>query len=172
MTKKERSEIYRKNATIHGMYGTKIYQVWHDMLSRCNNKNNKCHRFYGLRGIRVCKRWENVHNFYKDMGDPPKGKTLDRINNDKGYFPSNCRWASRRVQSINKSYPKKKHSIYRGVSRQKQYWVAYIGNYGKHITLGVFKNENDAAMAYNKAAIKYHKEYAILNIIKNKSDRL
>lgn len=73
---------------------TKIYDIWLGMKQRCNNPNNKAYKNYGGRGIKVCKRWMKFENFYKDVGNPPPGKSLDRINNNKGYFPNNWRWAT------------------------------------------------------------------------------
>lgn len=86
----------------HGRSGTRIYQVWAQMKSRCSNP--KAHNFhdYGARGIKVCQRWETFENFHKDMGDPQKGLQLDRINNLGDYEPSNCRWASRKTQMNNR----------------------------------------------------------------------
>ncbi|KKN98973.1 hypothetical protein LCGC14_0142180 [marine sediment metagenome] len=81
---------------------TRIFQIWQDMIQRCNNPNNKQWKDYGGRGITVCKRWRKFENFLKDMGEAPKGLQIDRINNDKGYYKSNCRWATKKEQMRNK----------------------------------------------------------------------
>lgn len=79
-----------------------LYNIWIGMKCRCYNKNSDSYKNYGGRGIKVCKRWrESFENFSTDMGRRPSGKTLDRINNNKGYLPSNCRWASKIDQARN-----------------------------------------------------------------------
>ena len=92
--------------TKHGMArsGTqrsRLYSVWASMLARCKNPNDRNYANYGARGIKVCKRWAKFENFFADMGEPAKGLTLDRLNNSKGYSPSNCRWVSYKQQSRN-----------------------------------------------------------------------
>lgn len=72
-------------------------------MDRCSNVNNQDYHNYGGRGIKVCKRWQELDNFIKDMGDKPsKEHSLDRIDNDGDYEPYNCRWASKEQQDNNK----------------------------------------------------------------------
>lgn len=86
----------------HGKAKSQIYRIWSAMRNRCQNPNVPAFRNYGGRGITVCDRWQDFANFYADMGDRPDGKSLDRINNDLGYSPENCRWAGRGQQARNK----------------------------------------------------------------------
>lgn len=78
------------------------YQSWFAMKQRCTNPNNKRWKEYGDRGITFCERWDQFTNFLEDMGERPKGMTLDRIDNDSDYSPSNCAWASANAQARNK----------------------------------------------------------------------
>lgn len=98
-----------KSRTQHGYSETRIYHIWEGMIERCNNPNASNYKYYGGRipPITVCDRWDiakggSFENFYKDVGDPPKGKSLDRINNDGNYEPNNWRWATAKEQANNR----------------------------------------------------------------------
>lgn len=88
----------------HGMSGSRTYESWHSMMRRCNDPKRWQYKYYGGRGIKVCKRWMKFSNFLADMGERPSGKTLDRYPNPDGnYSPKNCRWATQKQQMNNLS---------------------------------------------------------------------
>lgn len=90
-----------KNKT-HGLTESPEYRAWSAMWDRCTRKNNPAYKDYGGRGITVCARWLKFENFYMDMGSRPAGMSLERKHNDKGYYKSNCVWATPRAQSQNR----------------------------------------------------------------------
>lgn len=86
----------------HGLSRSRIYHVWADMRQRCENIKHPSFRDYGGRGITVCRRWQSFPHFSSDMGPRPHGSAIERINNQDGYNPSNCMWASRKQQQRNR----------------------------------------------------------------------
>lgn len=79
------------------------YSIWVSMKQRCLNPKSQQYKNYGARGIQICSNWLMFEGFYKDMGDRPSEKhSLGRINNDKGYNISNCRWETKEQQDNNK----------------------------------------------------------------------
>ena len=92
----------------HGLTRTPIYLTWVSMIQRCDNSKATGFQYYGGRGIRVCERWYLFENFYADMAPRPKGKTLDRVDPNGHYEPSNCRWATSMEQAATRR-PKGSH---------------------------------------------------------------
>lgn len=88
----------------HGHYKwhkSPTYYSWNSMIQRCTNPNNEKWHLYGGRGITVCERWKDFRNFLEDMGERPKGKTIDRRDSNGNYEPNNCRWATPKEQFYN-----------------------------------------------------------------------
>lgn len=105
-------EKTKEKNTKHGKKGSRVYNTWVAMKKRCLNPNDKNFSEYGGRGIKICEEWNEFVNFYRDMGDPEKGMTLDRIDNSLGYFKGNCRWANIKIQNNNRRSDKR--VIFRG----------------------------------------------------------
>lgn len=96
-------QAFRERTTKHGMCRSPEYEAWCGMIRRCEKSNRPEYRNYGGRGLAVCKRWRNSFEaFYADMGPRPNPSlSLERVDNDKGYNPSNCIWAPRSAQNRN-----------------------------------------------------------------------
>lgn len=87
----------------HGMYKERVYRIWVSMRSRCSTESININEKYAGRGISVCKRWEIFENFFKDMGYPKKDQSIERLNVNGNYEPSNCIWADAKVQANNRT---------------------------------------------------------------------
>jgi hypothetical protein len=129
---------YRKKTEIHGMSRTPVYGAWDAMVKRCTRKWHAAYLLYGGRGVSVCERWKSFENFYADMGDPPTvGHSIDRINNDGNYEPSNCRWATLLEQANNKStnvrvsYKGKSYTLSQLAKEFNVSYSAILGRYSK-----------------------------------------
>lgn len=107
---------------------TREYRTWLNMRDRCRNENNPGYINYGGRGIIVCSRWDSFSNFFSDMGRCPPGLTIDRINNDGNYEPSNCHWATSKEQSNNQRRRKDADCVtIQGTSRTVAEWGRILG---------------------------------------------
>jgi hypothetical protein len=97
-----RKEMLAKRNTKHGLRCSRAYECWASMKRRCFNPRQRAYPRYGGRGITVCERWLIFENFYADMGEPPPGLSLDRIDPNGNYEPGNCRWATAAEQAANR----------------------------------------------------------------------
>ena len=116
----EHAERIGKAFKRHGMTRTRTYRIWGNMRTRC-----RTHIDYVGRGIKVCERWMKFDNFLEDMGAAPDGMSLDRIDNDKGYFKENCRWATAEQQMNNV----RSNALieYNGIRQTKAQWAKQLG---------------------------------------------
>lgn len=127
--------------TIHGhasdINRSRTYRTWEAMKQRCTNPNHMAYSLYGGRGISFDPSWNSFISFLSDMGERPIGKTLDRIDNSKGYFKENCRWATNKEQQTNLSVKTTPHKDSKsgvvGVcfSTKDKCWLAYGRRNGK-----------------------------------------
>ena len=111
----------------HGMSYTKIYGVWHGMLQRCENPNNIAFKNYGARGIKVCDEWHTFINFneWAKNSGYQEDLTIDRIDTNGDYEPSNCRWVNRYIQNSN---TRRNHYIeFNGKRQTISQWAREIG---------------------------------------------
>lgn len=104
---------------------TKEYRAWSSMIHRCCNPKNPSYFRYGGRGITVCEEWKQYDNFLKDMGkSPTSNHSLDRIDNNKGYFKENCRWAT--VEEQNNNTRQTRYITYNGITKSAKQWSIFF----------------------------------------------
>ena len=149
---------YRKT---HGMTNTRLHHIWLGILYRCSDKNLKYQARYFVRGIRVCDEWKTFENFYdwSINNGYREDLTIDRIDNDGNYEPSNCRWVDRKAQNNNRS---SNHMIsYKGETKNVTQWMMTFDSYAQK-----FYRYLDKGFSDGDAIEKIEEEY----IAKNLSD--
>lgn len=118
-------QLIRNRPTKHGMSKTSSYRLWVSMMDRCSRPSVPNFSYYGGRGIKVCERWQTFENFHADMGERPEGMTLDRIDTNGNYEPSNCRWASHQQQGANRR--NNRMLTLNGVTKPLPLWCSELG---------------------------------------------
>ena len=164
--KQKTKEIHTK----HGMKKHPLNATINNMVQRCENPKTEFYPDYGGRGIKVCEEWRNSRETFFNWAIQngwEEGLTIDRIDNDGNYEPSNCRWVTPIIQSRNRRVRKDNTSGYKGVSyvKGKDLFNAYTTVNRKRIHLGLYPTAVEGAIAYNNYIIENNLEGFILNEI-------
>ena len=140
----------QKGGNTHGLSHNQFYKTWKSMMGRCYNLKNKHYQSYGGRGISVCTDWQDLANFVSWAEETYiEGMTMDRINNDGNYEPTNIRWADKTTQQLNQRIQKNNTSGFVGINWHKgnNKWVAKIKVNKIVIHLGYFNSVQEAVEA-------------------------
>ena len=136
----------------HGLSRTRIYQCWADMKGRCLNSRHKWFNHYGGRGITVCGEWMEFEPFaeWAYSHGYADNLTIDRIDNNKGYCPENCKWSTQHEQSMNKRHLANANGfvgVHKRISRGNVYYSAEVCRNRKFIYVGNYKTPEEASAA-------------------------
>jgi hypothetical protein len=133
-----------------------LYATWSLMRNRCENPEAHNWPHYGGRGVKVCDRWQSFAAFVADMGERPRGRTLDRIDNSKGYEPGNCRWATRRRQNLNQRPRTASRLQGVGWARRESAWRVRAWSEKGEVHLGYFDDFFEACCARKAAELRFN----------------
>lgn len=156
-------KIRKQKSTKHGYSRSRYYRIWSDIKDRCFNKNNESYKDYGGRGIGIYEEWVNnpvlFIEYILNLEDSnTETYSIDRIDNDKGYYPDNLRFSCKVTQSNNQRFQKPKNKYY-GVRKRKNIYITEISDNGKYVYLGSSSSELECAIIREK--------YIIENNLKN-----
>lgn len=146
----------------HGMWDSRPYSIHGHMKRRCNSPDEAGYSHYGARGITYDQKWETFEGFWEDMQyGYSENLELDRIDPDKNYCKSNCRWVNSNIQSFNTGKRKDNSSGTTGVSWNKkdELWEVYIDKDGKRVRLGKYEDLELASFVRKEAELKYYGFY-------------
>lgn len=135
----QKRRLLAEKHTTHGMNRTPTHYSWLNMISRCRHKSSPSYKEYGGRGIAVCPEWQGptgFATFLAHMGERPSGMTLDRIDTNGNYEPSNCRWATNGVQARNKRHSR--FVTYAGETLPLADWATRCGIYRSKLHTRIF----------------------------------
>ncbi len=149
----------REKSIKHNLAKHRFYNTWAKMVYRCSNPNNKDYMSYGGRGISVCEEWLDVRNFieWAEATHPNiEGMSLDRIDNDKGYSPDNCRWANKTLQGVNQRIKKNNTSGFVGIywNNKNNNWRTFIHLNTVRFNIGSFHTKEEAVLARDNYIIE------------------
>lgn len=148
-------------------YNTPEYRAWANAKSRCHNEKHRDYHYYGGRGIRMYEPWlKDFKGFLAEVGErPSKFHSIDRIDGTKGYEPGNLRWATKKIQQVNRLKFKNNTTGYKGVTfyKSSRRWMSQIITDGERVHLGYYPSAREAAAAYNGAALVLRGDIAIIN---------
>lgn len=157
-------ELSAERVRTHGMSNSRAYSIWQAMHARCKYESSPNYDRYGGRGIKVCSRWDAFENFLADMGEPPESHSIDRIDFDGDYSPENCRWATSREQSNNKST--NKPITCDGITLNQNEWAASLGmpDFVLYSRLATYKWSTEEALKTPYEENKRHSRADMLNV--------
>lgn len=136
----------------NGVY-SRLYAIYYSILDRCTNSKSRSFCRYGGRGITVCDEWANSYLCFYEWAVSHgycDGLSIDRIDNDRGYSPENCRWADAYTQAANKGLRMDNKTGYRGVARSGERFKARVWSKGRALWHGTFDTASEASMARDK----------------------
>lgn len=147
----------------HGLSNTRPYNIWCNIKERCNNKNCDNYQKYGAKGIKICKEWSDSFESFLSWSMANGYRhdlSIDRIDNDKGYEPSNCRWVTPSIQAANRSLSSNNTSGYIGITKVinkqgKERWAAQICVNHKGKVLCWRKTKKEALAVRNQYIIDH-----------------
>ena len=153
-----KSENMTEYNTTHGMKGTRTYNCWNNMKSRCKYEDRWDAEYYALKGVSYDPRWESFEKFFEDMGEAPEGMSIDRIDPNLDYCKENCRWADDSLQAFNQGIRSNNTSGKTGVwfTKRTGKWTASITHELQREHLGNFDSLQEAIKAREEAELKYY----------------